>query len=72
MESSLCLRSLFTGADSMILQLLHSLYERLAADEGYELAEPGFSPQKISFRITFSRWGVRISRCATINETGEN
>jgi len=35
----------------MILQSLHALYERLADDEAYEVAEPGFSPQKISFRI---------------------
>ena len=35
----------------MILQSLHALYERLANDESYDIAEPGFSPQKISFRI---------------------
>ncbi len=35
----------------MILQSLHALYDRLANDQSYELTEPGFSPQKISFRI---------------------
>ncbi len=35
----------------MILQSLHALYGRLADDESYDMAEPGFSPQKISFRI---------------------
>ncbi len=35
----------------MILQSLHALYGRLADDESYDVAEPGFSPQKISFRI---------------------
>ena len=35
----------------MILQSLSELYSRLAADPSYEIAPPGFSPQKISFRI---------------------
>lgn len=35
----------------MILQSLNSLYDRLADDPAYELARPGFSPQKIAFRI---------------------
>lgn len=35
----------------MILQSLHQLYERLAGDAAYEIAPPGFSPQKIGFRI---------------------
>jgi len=35
----------------MILQSLSELYSRLAEDPAYEIAPPGFSPQKISFRI---------------------
>src|SRR6516225_9997078 len=35
----------------MILQSLYALYDRLANDESYDIAEPGFSPQQISFRI---------------------
>ena len=35
----------------MILQSLNELYSRLAADPDYEIAPPGFSPQKISFRV---------------------
>jgi len=35
----------------MILQSLYQLYDRLADDPDYEIAKPGFSPQKISFRV---------------------
>jgi CRISPR-associated protein Csd1 len=35
----------------MILQALHDLYPRLSNDPAYEIAPPGFSPQKISFKI---------------------
>ena len=35
----------------MILQSLHDLYDRLAADEAYKIAQPGYSLQKISFRV---------------------
>lgn len=35
----------------MILQSLNQLYTRLADDPTYEIAPPGFSPQKIAFRI---------------------
>jgi CRISPR-associated protein Csd1 len=35
----------------MILQSLNELYSRLAADPAYEIAPPGFSPQKICFRV---------------------
>lgn len=35
----------------MILQSLHALYNRLVDDDAYQLAPPGFSPQKISFRM---------------------
>lgn len=35
----------------MILQSLKDLYTRLADDPSYEIAPPGFSPQKVSFRI---------------------
>lgn len=35
----------------MILQSLNELYTRLADDPSYEIAPPGFSPQKIAFCI---------------------
>jgi CRISPR-associated protein Csd1 len=35
----------------MILQSLNDLYTRLAGDPAYEIAPPGFSPQKIAFCI---------------------
>jgi len=35
----------------MILQSLNELYSRLAEDPTYEIAPPGFSPQKIAFCI---------------------
>lgn len=35
----------------MILQSLNELYTRLAEDPSYEIAPPGFSPQKASYRI---------------------
>jgi CRISPR-associated protein Csd1 len=35
----------------MILQALNDLYTRLASDPDYDISPPGFSPQKISFRV---------------------
>jgi CRISPR-associated protein Csd1 len=35
----------------MILQALNDLYTRLASDPEYDISPPGFSPQKISFRV---------------------
>jgi len=35
----------------MILHSLYKLYDRLADDPAYEIAKPGYSPQKISFRV---------------------
>lgn len=35
----------------MILQSLYELYDRLSSDASYEIAPPGFSPQKISFEV---------------------
>jgi CRISPR-associated protein Csd1 len=35
----------------MILQSLNDLYTRLAEDPSYEIAPPGFSPQKVSYRV---------------------
>lgn len=35
----------------MILQSLNALYTRLAEDPAYEISPPGFSSQKISFRV---------------------
>lgn len=45
----------------MILQSLNELYSRLAADPGYEIAPPGFSPQKIGFRIVLTSDGTLFS-----------
>jgi len=42
----------------MILQSLNQLYDRLAADPSYEIARPGFSPQKISFRVVLKPDGT--------------
>ena len=42
----------------MILQSLNELYARLAEDPTYEIAPPGFSPQKISFRIVIKPDGT--------------
>jgi CRISPR-associated protein Csd1 len=42
----------------MILQSLNELYGRLAADSSYGIAPPGFSPQKISFRIVLNPDGT--------------
>lgn len=41
----------------MILQSLHQLYDRLEADKAYDVAPPGFSPQKISFKVVLNRDG---------------
>lgn len=35
----------------MILQSLHALYHRLKDDPTYRIAPPGFSPQKIAFKV---------------------
>ena len=45
----------------MILQSLHDLYDRLAADPSYEIAKPGYSPQKISFRVVIKPDGSLFS-----------
>lgn len=45
----------------MILQALNDLYDRLAADPSYEIAPPGFSPQKISFRIVIKLDGTLVA-----------
>lgn len=42
----------------MILQALHQLYDRLEKDESYDLAQPGFSPQKVSFKVVLNRDGT--------------
>jgi CRISPR-associated protein Csd1 len=38
----------------MILQSLHALYERLKDDPDYSIPQPGYSLQKITFRIVLS------------------
>jgi len=45
----------------MILQALNDLYDRLASDPAYEIAPPGFSPQKISFRIVIKLDGTLVA-----------
>lgn len=41
----------------MILQSLQQLYGRLADDSAYAIAPPGFSPQKVSFKIVLREDG---------------
>ncbi len=57
----------------MILQSLNDLYSRLAADPDYEIAPPGFSPQKISFRIVLNLDGelFAIEDARTPNDKGK-
>lgn len=57
----------------MILRSLHALYDRLANDESYDIAEPGFSPQKISFRIVIHPDGslFAIEDARVKNESGK-
>lgn len=45
----------------MILQSLYKLYDRLADDPAYEIAKPGYSPQKISFRVILKPDGSLFS-----------
>lgn len=45
----------------MILQALNELYTRLAEDPAYEIAPPGFSPQKVSFRIVLKPDGTLVA-----------
>lgn len=44
----------------MILQSLNELYTRLADDPTYEIAPPGFSPQKISLRLVIKLDGTLV------------
>ncbi len=57
----------------MILQSLNELYSRLAADPDYEIAPPGFSPQKIGFRIVIKVDGTLfdIQDARTPDENGK-
>lgn len=57
----------------MILQSLNELYTRLANDPAYEIAPPGFSPQKISFRIRIRPDGTlaQIEDARTPDEKGK-
>ncbi len=57
----------------MILQSLHALYDRLVEDDTYDVAEPGFSPQKISFRVVVRTDGTlfEIEDARTKNEAGK-
>lgn len=57
----------------MILQSLNDLYTRLAEDPTYEIAPPGFSPQKIAFRIRIRPDGslVQIEDARTPDDKGK-
>jgi CRISPR-associated protein Csd1 len=57
----------------MILQSLNALYTRLAEDPSYEIAPPGFSPQKIAFLIRIRPDGslVQIEDARTPDEKGK-
>lgn len=57
----------------MILQSLHDLYDRLSADPSYEIAKPGYSPQKISFRVVIKPDGslFAIQDARIPNEKGK-
>jgi CRISPR-associated protein Csd1 len=57
----------------MILQALHELYGRLESDPNYGIAPPGFSPQKISFRIVLREDGslFDIEDARTPDEKGK-
>ena len=57
----------------MILQALHELFGRLESDKNYGIAPPGFSPQKISFRIVLKPDGnlFTIEDARSLNEKGK-
>lgn len=57
----------------MILQSLYELYSRLAEDPDYKISSPGFSPQKISFRIVIKEDGTlhNIEDARVPNEKGK-
>lgn len=57
----------------MILQSLNDLYTRLAADSDYDISPPGFSPQKISFRVVLRPDGTvhDIEDARLPNENGK-
>ncbi|MEQ1749892.1 MAG: type I-C CRISPR-associated protein Cas8c/Csd1 [Prosthecobacter sp.] len=44
----------------MILQALNDLYERLADDASYELPQPGYSTQKVSFCVVLKPDGTLV------------
>lgn len=57
----------------MILQSLHALYDRLAGDERYRLPDPGYSRQKIAFRVVVTPAGELVEfQDARIHEGGRS
>ncbi len=61
----------------MILQTLYELYDRLAQDDAYGIAPPGFSPQKVSFKIVLRPDGtlhdiIDARRKRTLPAKGKN
>ncbi|MCC5845202.1 MAG: type I-C CRISPR-associated protein Cas8c/Csd1 [Verrucomicrobia bacterium] len=57
----------------MILQALNELYDRLKDDSAYDLPQPGYSPQKISFRVVIKPNGTLfdIQDARVPNEKGK-
>jgi CRISPR-associated protein Csd1 len=57
----------------MILQSLNKLYSRLSTDPDYDLAPPGFSHRKVSFRVVLKPSGelFAIEDARTINSKGK-
>lgn len=57
----------------MILQSLNKLYSRLSADPDYDLAPPGFSHRKVSFRVVLKPNGelFAIEDARTTNAKGQ-
>lgn len=52
----------------MILQALHALYDRLKDDPAYEVAPPGYSIQKISFKVVLHPDGRLFEIQRTLHE----
>jgi CRISPR-associated protein Csd1 len=55
----------------MILQTLNQLYDRLASEQAYGIAPPGYSSQKISFSVVLSTEGKLINIQGISEEKGK-
>jgi CRISPR-associated protein Csd1 len=58
----------------MILHSLYKLYDRLAEDPIYEVAQPGYSPQKIAFNVVLKLDGslFKIEDARVKNDKGKS